>query len=223
MCFTSRRHLAPMQTWPLLERLLHHGVPARRVDHSFWGTANDPNNHVEPRSLTYNFTISQQTIGKTGLEISYIGSQISDLINPISGPIGTYMKPDRNLASQMYGQVLPVSTIGSTYGQDYLPYPNYAGLNLINHGAWANYNALIVAWNKQQDSLTYNLNYTFSKTMGIISNAIDPININNDYGILNADRTHVLNASYSYEVGNRFKKNKLEGAILNGWMISGIT
>lgn len=192
------------------------------------GTANDPNDHVEPRSLTYNFTISQQTIGKTVLEVSYMGSQTSDLSNPISGnlnaqvPIGAYMRPDPNPASSMFGQVLPVSVIGSTYTQDYLPYPNYSGFSLINHGAWANYNSLLIDWNRRQGALTYDLNYAFSKTMGIISNAIDPININNDYGVLNADRTHVLNASYSYQVGNRFK-NRLEGAVLNGWMISGIT
>jgi hypothetical protein len=195
------------------------------------GTANDPNDHVEPRSWTYNFTISQQTIGKTVLEVSYMGSQSTDLMNPITGnlnaqvPIGTFMKPDPNPADKAnFGKLFPVTQItGNSLLQDYLPYPNYTSLNLITHGAWANYNALMVVWNKQQGSLTYGLNYTFSKTMGVISNAIDPININNDYGVLNADRTHVLNATYSYEVGNRFKKNKLEGAILNGWMISGIT
>ena len=193
------------------------------------GGANDPNDHVEPRSLTYNFTISQQTIANTTLEISYMGSQTTDLINPISGamnsqvPIGAFLKPDPNPASTAYGQLLPPSIIKGTYGQDYLPYPNYTSLGLINHGAWANYNALLVAWNKQKGPLTFNLNYAFSKTMGIQDNSIDPINIHNDYVVLNADRTHVLNASYAYEVGNRFRNNKLEGAVLNGWMVSGIT
>jgi hypothetical protein len=193
------------------------------------GSANDPNDHVEPRSWTYNFTVSQQTPGKTVLEVSYMGSQTTDLINPITGnlnaqvPIGAYMKPDPNPASAKYGQVLPVSVIGSTYVQDYLPYPNYSSFGLINHGAWSNYNALLVAWNKQRGPLTYNLNYTFSKTLGILGNSIDPININNDYSVLNSDRTHVLNATYAYEVGNRFRKSRLEGAILNGWMIAGIS
>jgi hypothetical protein len=201
------------------------------------GSANDPHDHVEPRSMTYNLTISQQTIGKTVLEATYMGSQTTDLINPLTGnlnaqvPIGTYMNPDPNPASKYYGQILALnaSNTGDSNAtvtknpQDYLPYPNYSGLGLINHGAWANYNSLQVAWNKPQGSLTYNLNYTFSKTMGIISNAIDPINIQNDYGVLSADRTHVLNASYAYEVGNRFRSNKLASAVLNGWMISGIT
>jgi len=194
------------------------------------GNANDPNDHVEPRSLTYNFTLSQLTVAKMVVEVSYMGSQSSDLINPITAAmnsqvqIGAYMRPDPNPADTAnYGTVFPIEQITGNLAQDYLPYPNYSTLDLINHGAWANYNALMASWSKREGSLTFNVNYTFSKTMGIIGNAIDPINIHNDYGVLSADRTHVLNASYSYEVGNRFKGNKLEGAVLNGWMISGIT
>jgi hypothetical protein len=201
------------------------------------GSANDPHDHVEPRSTTYNLTISQQTFAKTVLEVTYMGSQTSDLINPITGnlnaqvPIGTYAKPDPSHASKYYGQTLALNASNtgdanatvSKNTQDYLPYPNYSSLNLINHGAWANYNSLMVVWNKQQGALTYNLNYTFSKTMGIIGNSIDPINIHNDYGVLNADRTHVLNAAYAYVVGNHFRNNKLASATLNGWMFSGIT
>jgi hypothetical protein len=201
------------------------------------GSANDPNDHVEPRSFTYNFTISQQTIAKTQLEVSYMGSQTTDLGNPISGnmneqvPIGTYAKPDPNPASKYYGQILPLSATGGSDSnatvaknlQDYVPYPNYSGLGIINHGAWANYNALLVSWNKREGALNYALNYTFSKTLGIIGNSIDPININNDYSVTSSDRTHVFNAVYSYEVGQRFKGSKLVGGALNGWMISGIT
>jgi hypothetical protein len=200
-------------------------------------SGNDPNDHVEPHSLTYNLTISQQTIGRTNLEVSYMGSQSSDLINPITAamndqvPIGTYTKPDPNPASKYYGQLLPLNASNtsdsnakvSSNTQDYLPYVNYSTLNLINHGAWANYNAFLVAWNKPLGALTYGLNYAFSKTMGIIDNKTDPINIHNDYGVLSADRTNVLNATYAYEVGDRFRNNRFVGAVLNGWMASGIT
>jgi hypothetical protein len=199
-------------------------------------SANDPNDHTEPINLTYNLTVSQQTIAKTYLELSYVGNQTSDLINPITAsmnnqiPIGTYMKPDPNKASKYYGQILPLnaSATGDTNAtvsnnkQDYVPYVNYSSLNLINHGAWANYNAFMASWNKRQGSLTYNLNYTFSKTLGISGDSVDPINMHNDYAVSNSDRTHVLNASYAYEVGQRFH-SKLVGAGLNGWMVSGIT
>ncbi len=190
------------------------------------GTANDPNDHVEPHTWTYNFTISQQTFGKTQLEVSYMGSQTADLGNPITGnlnaqvPIGAFMRPDPNPASAKYGAILPVATINSTYLQDYLPYPNYTSLGLITHGAYSNYNALLVDWNRRQGSITFDLNYTFSKQLGIIGNSIDPIVMRNNYGVLNSDRTHVLNTRYTFQVGNRFRRNRLEGAVLNGWMPS---
>jgi hypothetical protein len=202
------------------------------------GAANDPNDHLEPHTLTYNFTVSQQIPGKVALEISYMGSQTSDLTNPLMGalnsqiPLGTYMKPDPNPASKYYGQVLALanSTTGDSNAtvsnnlQDYVPFTHYSTLGLISHvnGAWANYNSLQAAFFKRQGSLTYNLNYTWSKTMGINTSSADPFNLKNDYGVLNQDRSHVLNATYAYEVGNRFK-TKLVGGALNGWMLSGIT
>lgn len=195
------------------------------------GIAVDPSDQVEPRTFTYNFTLSQQIFGDTLLEVTYSGSQTSDLINPIQNinniPIGAFAKPDPNPASSNYGKLIPITTIskgGSTL-QDYYPLTHYTEMDLIRHGAWSNYNGLQVSLTKQKGSLTYNLNYTWSKTLGITggSNVADPINIHNDYGPLGQDRKHVFNASYAYEVGSRFKNNKLEAAVLNGWMISGIT
>jgi hypothetical protein len=202
------------------------------------GSANDPNDHLEPHTVTYNFTISQQVPWKSQLEISYMGSQTKDMTNPLVGnlnnqlPIGTYMKPDPNPASKYYGQVLALSNSAngdsnatvSNNLQDYVPYLHYSGLGIISHvnGAWSNYNSLQVALFKRQGSLTYNLNYTWSKTLGIPNTSPDPLNLKNDYGVLGQDRSHVLNASYAYEVGNRFK-GKLVGGALNGWMLSGIS
>lgn len=190
------------------------------------GNAVDPNDHVEPRTYTYNFTFSQQTFKKSILEITYSGNQSADLINNLANvnqiPIGAFMKPDPNPESSNFGEVFPITKITGTVLQDYYPLTHYTSMNLIRHGAWANYNALQTSWTKQEGSLTYGLNYTWSKTLGINSTS-DPININNDYGVLGQDRTHAFNASYAYEVGNRFSNNKLEGAALNGWMISGIT
>ena len=95
---------------------------------------------------------------------------------------------------------------------------------MITHGAWANYNSLQVSWNKPRGAFTYGVNYVWSKAMGISGQnnfQPDPVNIHNDYGILNMDRTHVFNATYSYEVSTRFKG--IVGGAINGWMISGIT
>ncbi len=202
-------------------------------------TAADPSDHAEPRTLTYNFTISQQMPLKSVLEITYSGNQTSDLINPLKDinitPIGAFMGPDpnpkhtgtwndsQNVPHPFYGQVVPINLINNdnSLKQDYKPFREYKQLSLIRHSAWANYNALQVSWTKQRGSFTYNLNYTWSKTLGI-GPISDPVNIHNDYGILSQDRTHAFNASYTYEVGSRFKSKP--GAIaLNGWTISGIT
>jgi hypothetical protein len=137
-------------------------------------------------------------------------------------PIGAFMNPDPNPQSPNYNQLMPVSKITGTVLQDYFPLTHYTSMNVIRHGAWANYNAMQVSWSRQQGALTYNLNYTWSKTLGI-NGTEDPINIHNDYGILGQDRTHVFNASYAYEVGNRFNRSRLEATVLNGWMISGIS
>jgi hypothetical protein len=210
------------------------------------GSAMDPNDHLEPKSLTYNVTISQQVRFKSQFEISYMGSRTTDMTNPLMGAmnsqvaIGTYMKPDPNPKSKYHNQTLALynSTTGdsnatvSSNTQDYLPYRYYSsttGLDLITHanGAWSNYNSLQASLFKRQGAFTYNLNYTWSKTMGINAynngSAADTINLKNDYGVLNQDRSHVFNATYAYEVGQRFKTNKLVGAVLNGWMLSGLT
>jgi len=193
-------------------------------------TAFDPTDHVEPRTLTYNFTVSQQMPLKSWLEITYAGSQSDNLINPLQDinimPLGAFTQPDPNPASSHYNQVVPIKTINDSNGadgiqQDFKPYRAYKNLSVIRHGSWANYNALQVTWSKQRGALTYNLNYTWSKTLGIGATP-DPVNLHNDYGIIGSDRKNVFNASYSYEVGNRFK-SRPGAVVLNGWMISGIT
>ncbi|HKO18606.1 MAG TPA: TonB-dependent receptor, partial [Acidobacteriaceae bacterium] len=188
------------------------------------GSAVDPNDHVEPQTYTYNFTVSQQLVGKSMLELTYSGSQSSDLINNLADvnkiPIGAFLKPDPNPASSNYGKQFSIDNIKDTVLQDYRPLTHYTSMNVIRHGAWANYNALQASWQKQQGALTYNLNYTWSKTLGI-NGSEDPINIQNDYGILGQDRTHALNVSWAYEVGSRFH-NRLEAVALNGWLVSGI-
>jgi hypothetical protein len=100
----------------------------------------------------------------------------------------------------------------------------YGPLYVVTHGAWANYNSLQVSWNKPRGTFTYGVNYVWSKTMGISGQnnfQPDPVNIHNDYGVLNLDRTHVFNATYSYEVSTHFRG--IVGGAINGWMISGIT
>ena len=110
------------------------------------------------------------------------------------------------------------------------PYPAYTNLTVPLHNTYANYNALQVEYIKQAGRLNYNLNYTWSKAMGILGSAADfnftaavnPFSIPSNYGPLNFDRSQIFNASYSYSVGD-LVKNPIAGKFANGWLISGIT
>ena len=66
-----------------------------------------------------------------------------------------------------------------------------------------------------------NLNYTFGKAMGILG-FYDQYNLNNNYGVVAANRTHIFNAAYSVELGNPARERIL-GGLVNGWQLSGIT
>lgn len=194
-------------------------------------TAVDPKSQGEPKTYTYNFTLSQQMPGKSLLEMAYSGNQSSNLLSPLTlanpTPFGAMVKNGEVQLDPVTGTIPTVQQIeqqsDGVNKNDWRPYQAYRdNLNIIRYGAWANYHSLQVSWNKPRGTLTYGLNYTWSKTMGI-NGKNDPINIHNNYGIMNTDRPHVLNATYAYEPGTHFRDNKFLGAVLNGWMISGIT
>jgi hypothetical protein len=191
----------------------------------------NPNDHTEPMTYVYSFTVSQVMPGKSLLELAYSGNQSSNLINPVQNqnviPLGAFFGPDPTTG--VVNSIVDIEN-NSGWKNHYKPMPEYVNLALVQHGAFANYNALQVSWSKSQGALTYNLNYTWSKTMGIIGQMPggydtqpDPINMHNDYGVSYTNRPHVFNASYSYELGHPIKSNWFLGGVVNGWMISGIT
>ena len=96
-----------------------------------------------------------------------------------------------------------------------------ADLYLATNNGCANYNAVQATWVRTKGRYTINLNYTYGKALGIV-NFADQFNLNNDYGVQPANRTHIFNAAYSVELGN-FTHNKIGGGVINGWQLSGIT
>jgi hypothetical protein len=110
------------------------------------------------------------------------------------------------------------------------PFPNYSQILVPEHNTYANYNALQVEAIKQIGHLNFNVNYTFSKALGILGSSadfnytagMDPFHLGNNYGPMNFDRSQVLNLSYSYQTG-KFTDQRLLGGLINRWLISGIT
>jgi hypothetical protein len=103
----------------------------------------------------------------------------------------------------------------------------------VGHGSYANYNSLQTSLQKQSGPVLLFVNYTFGKVLGIrdnysgngasAGNTVDPFNINNNYGVLAYDHTHIFNATYIVSLPNPIHNNAFAAGAVNGWKISGVT
>ncbi len=149
----------------------------------------------------------------------------------IDGALGyNYCNPTGCTPQQVANLSATVGYPGQPSVQYVRPYPEYGSIIVPRHNTYANYNALQVLLQKQSGRLNYGINYTWSKALGILGSAadfnftapVDPFNIQNNYGPMNFDRSHILNANYSYQTG-KFTSDRLLGGFINRWLISGIT
>jgi len=201
----------------------------------------DPTDYGIPQSRAYNLTISQQAPWSSLVEVAYVGSTSKELVmggESISGsgfgdftnqnkvPLGAFFKPD-----PVTGVVSPNPenlSQGAPQNQeaDYRPFGKEYGTNSINvnsNSGYSNYNGLQLSWVKRSDRLTFNFNYTWSKTLGT-GQQIDPFTVRGNYGILSIDRPYVFNSSYSYNFLKVYNGDShLISGIANGWTLSGIT
>jgi len=206
----------------------------------------NPLDDEQPLTYTYNFTISQRMPWRTLLEIAYVGNRSKhlllqgDLMNLNIIPLGALFKPDP-ITNILYpdpnSTAIPLANFrvyGTrliSSGPPLVTQPGYgdSDLNITQHKGYANYNGLQVSWARQTGRVVYNLNYTWSKAMGICGTTqlycalADSTNWENNYGVLSIDRTHVFNASYMFDLGNPVRENPFLKGLANGWTIAGIT
>jgi hypothetical protein len=207
----------------------------------------DPGDYSQPLTYAYNFTIDQRIKWNTVLDVAYVGSQTSQLSDDSEGiegsnfaaladqnktPVGSFFKPDpvtgvlstnpENLGQNPNGTG---STATGNVAADYHPYGyayGTAAAAMIQGSAYSNYNALQVAWIKTTGKLGFNLNATWSKTLGTALQT-NPFNVNLNYGPTSTDRPFVFNASYYYTTGKLNTSQAFVNQALGGWTISGIT
>jgi hypothetical protein len=217
----------------------------------------DPTDNKEPVTNNYSFSIAQQMPGKWILQASYVGNNSNSLMdngtsqavvldNVNAIPVGTLFTPTAAAAinAKAPGACDPMgctpqqaASLDNIYNypgdkaiQNARPFPNYSQILVPEHNTFANYNGLQIEAIKHAGKLNFNVNYSFSKALGILGSSadfnwtagIDPFNLFNNYGPMNFDRTQVLNLSYSYFVG-KVTSERLVGGFINGWLISGIT
>ncbi len=180
-----------------------------------------------PTPSLYNFTLGiQQDVGfDTILDVAYVGS------------LGRHLQHSRNINTVPYGaRFLPQNadpTNPSTPLNDnfFRPYPGWGSITLQENVSTLNYNSLQVAVNRRfTRGIQFGLAYTWSKTMNYANSDGDgvaryrPLRIWN-YGKAGYDQTHILILNYTWDLprGSRVWPNRATRAILDGWLVSGIT
>jgi len=211
-------------------------------------TATPYDDYQDALTYAWNLTVDRQLPWHSLLEVAYVGNSThhmlmggqsdavgiggSEFSNVNKIPLGGLFKPD-----PITGAAAPADPENTAkYNiEDYYPYSGCVngggcygyGTNSVAvqyHTGISNYNGLQAAWLKQQGRASWNFNYTWSKSLGIISSTLDAFNVRGNYGIESIDRPQVFNASYAYSIGNVYKGGeKLVGGAVNGWNISGVT
>jgi hypothetical protein len=207
-------------------------------------TGLDASDYGVPITYAYNLTIDHRFKWNTLLDVAYVGntsSQILDAGETIEGsnfnefadknktPIGAYFKPDpitgvtsknpENLGTN------PDGTKTGNSAADYRPFGYAYGTGSITQPQsedYSNYNGLQVAYLKTSGKLTFDFNFTWSKTLGTGLQA-NPFVLRDNYGVEAIDRPYVFNSSYTYQVGKFHHGNALVQEALGGWTISGIS
>jgi len=110
----------------------------------------------------------------------------------------------------------------SLNADSFRPLAGFSDVDLATNNLYSNYNSLQVTWVRSRGRYNLNFNYTYGKAMGIVNPGADPFNLANDYGVQPTNRTHIFHAAYSIELGDH-TTNRLAGAFINGWQLSGIT
>lgn len=218
----------------------------------------DPNDNKEPVTNNYSLSIAREMRGNWILQASYVGNNSNSLMdngttqavvldNVNAVPVGTLFTATAAAAINAgagYNACNPTgctpaqaASLDNIYNypgdkavQKARPFPNYSQILEPEHNTYANYNGFQLEAIKRAGPLNFNVNYSFSKALGILGSSadfnwtagIDPFHLSNNYGPLNFDRTQVLNLSYSYQTGKLTDVHFAHG-LLNEWLISGIT
>ena len=210
------------------------------------GTQNglDAGDYGQPITYAYNLTIDHRFKWNTLLDVAYVGNKSSQLLDngeTIQGsgfgaiadqnktPLGAFFLPDpKTGVTSLNPENLGTQPSGAPTGNsaaDYRPYGYAYGTNSVyrdESSDYANYNGLQVAYLKTSGKLTFDFNFTWSKSLGTgLQN--NPFVLRYNYGPESIDRPYVFNSSYTYQTGKFNHGNSFVRGAVGGWTISGIS
>ena len=180
----------------------------------------DPNLDI---AYSMNFSLGVQRELPKGffVEANYVGNLGRHLIR----------QPDLNQVSfKALTANLPANG-GPNVNTDALrPFKGFTQILYRLSDANSNYNGMQLYAAKRKGNLELTTSYTWSKALTDTSGngdgvdaGEDPFNRHSNYGVATFDRRHIFVTTYDYQLPWFNKMKGVEGAVLSGWEISGIT
>ena len=178
-------------------------------------TTVDQDDDSKPASYNWSFEVARRLPTNTLFTVAYVGNAGRRLLN--GGGL-------RNINRVPVGAMLDTPDANAN---DFRPFSNYNAVNVIRHNFLSDYHSIQTTVRKQAGNFNIQGSYTFSKVLGTRNNGnaqADGINRDNNYGVLEIDRTHIFSLSYNWELGRLVRDgNAVLRGLANGWQISGIT
>jgi hypothetical protein len=167
-----------------------------------------------PDYANYNLSVQHQLMPSTVIEVAYVGNQARHLL-------GEYDENQPTVAAR-------ITAPNTTSVNAIRPYAGYAGIVSRAPFFSNNYNSLQVSLNHHAHGLEVGLAYTYSKDLTTNSSdrsnmAPDSYNVSLDYGASTYNTPHIFTANYVYDLPFFHGQQGLEGKVLGGWEVSGIT
>lgn len=193
----------------------------------------DPNSFTWPKTHSFSVSYARRIPFDQVAEVSYVGTRGRDLVSRSNGNVMPY----GILNSGTFNGVdlsNPINRAAVASVDDNLasfrPYNALNGITVYDFRGESNYDSMQVTVSRQTSrNLQYFLAYTFGRTRGTLGgeySTIDPYDPARTYGILNEDRSHVLNLSWNAFLPSAaagMMDNPVGRGLLDGWQISGIT
>jgi hypothetical protein len=183
----------------------------------------DPN-WKQPYSEMYNLDWQHQINSSTMIDVGYYGNVGRHLIGVVDvneAPPGAFQSIVPPIPS-------PVGSGSATRKLNLVrPFQGWDAINLFETVFTSNYNGLQAAFQKRFSSNSVIVfNYTWSHALGTATSDFrapqNTYNIRGDYGNLDYDRRHIMNASYVYNLPFFKNRTGFAGYALGGWEVSGI-
>ena len=192
--------------------------------------AADPQGKI-PTTYTYQFSIQNRLPWNMMLDTAYVGS------------LGRHLQDNRNLNPVPYGATflpqnqdptLVASSPNALLGNNALPRDllrplrGFGEVRLYESAATSNYNALQINLTRRAaKGLFFGAAYTWSKALTTAQAdttwvRADQFTRQAEYGPANFDRRQVFALNYVYNTPS-VKGNRVVGAFVNGWQLSGVT